>query len=567
MISSLLVVMIVASPSVPLPDRAALFVVDDQKKASEGSEVRWLKALHAANVPQAQGPALVLLAPVGVAEMAAGRLAFEDLDTVVAAKKFHEALDAFEKHPAATTPALMAEAHLYLGTILLQGGTANRAKALETMTRGVVLDPTLKVDAKSFAPDIKKEWERIGKDLETKSKLKLTVSSTPAGAAVAVGPKTVGVVNAATSVTVPPGRHWVSFARPGFVPSAVLVDVAKDTEVVGELTATPDSAALRAKARELAGSEHRSVPGVATELANASIARFVLVASASGRLEAFDVSGKRVLSGLSGDDDAAAAASAARIKSFMQGGEVVASAASSSASTTAAGGGSGSSADTQVAGEVEDSSGRPMSSLASMRGANTLGSGMGIRAHVGAGTSAGLASGVFGIEVAAALAVKDNFDVGVELRVPFSPYVVFAPGANMRVKLAQDGQLAFAFIGSVVVPLGVGARGPSIGLSVTPGLVASYALSEKTELLAAVLFSYNHLFYSNPVVAGTGQPGLMGTVRGGLSYSLSKAMAVYGNVEVSGGYEPLRRNIVIGNQNTGASMSATLIAGFQLRIQ
>lgn len=554
MLNSLCVVVVAALSA----DQSALFVFGDEPKAADAAEARAAKALKAANVSLVDVGGSAQTPPNGATTlMTEGRAAFEDLDTPAAAKKFKEAADWLEKNPGAATPELLAEAHLFLGAIAMQGGT--KPKAIESMARAASIDPTLRLDTKFFGSDIKKEWDRIVKDLESKPKVRLTVSSMPSGVVVSHRGHAVGTTPLASPLMVGPGRHLVTFSRPGYVVGGTVLDVSKDAEATIELKPTPQTEALRAKARELAGTgADQSVPAAAVELGRSTQSRFVLVASADGkggaRINAFDTTGNRALRGVSFTDDASATAAAEQINSFIK----AASSSSVASSTT----GSGSAA---PAGEVETAGARTYDSLASMRGANTLGSGMAVRGQVSGGTSGSLTGGVIGIEAGGLMALRKDIDVGAEIRLPFAPTPVFAPGVSARWRFAQDGKLTFAAVGTIHVPIGL-SRGSSIGLAISPGVMASYNLTEKTELMLGVLLAYNHLFKSSPSVVGTGYPGLMGTVRAGMSYALSNGAGIYANLDLNGGYEPLRRNIAIGNVATGAAMSASLIIGFQMRI-
>lgn len=536
-----------------------MFIFSDDDNAATKTELRLGEALEAAQLPVTDLTTVFSPAPIDNAAnalIAEGREAFDNLDTDLAQKKLKKALEFLERNPAIAEPAHMAEVHAYLGAISMQLGTpVGRAKANESLTRAAVFDPTFVLDPNHFGTDVKKEWDRIVKDLEARARVRLVINSSPPGAEVTLRGASLGSTPLSGPQQVVPGRHLVKFTLAGHSPTGLFVDVMKATvEASATLPPLPALEAARSKAQTLLGAAADGVPVAALELATSTGARFIVVGTVDslgiGHLDAYDTQAKRSVHEVPLRETLTSAV--AQVKRLTLGtADATPSLATGSPTAT---------------GQVEARSVLSGSFLPSLRGANTVGTGLALRAGLAAGTSAALTAGVIGFEVAAAYALTPSLDVGAELRVPLAPSVTFSPGLTARWKFVEDGHLSLAVLGSIDLPF-TATRGRSVGLSVAPGVVASYSLTEKAELFAAVILSYNQLFYSNPVVIGTGQAGLMGTCRGGLSFAVAGPISVYANIDLSGGYEPLRRNIVIGNSGTGVAMTGSLMAGAQIRLQ
>ena len=231
--------------------------------------------------------------------------AFDNLDTDAAGVKFREALSFLELNPGAADTKTLAELHVFLGTISMQNGKAGKKKADEELTRAAVLDPRLELNPKYFGPDVKKEWDKVLKDVEAKPKNRLTFNSVPAGADVLFRGKSLGLTPVTNPVSVAPGRHLVSFNHPGFEPSGLLVDVAGDTEAKTELKPLAGYAAQRTKMRDVLPGNFggKSVPNAAVGVADAMKSRFLVVAEVDvrgeGKLEVWDTAKGNRLKGVS----------------------------------------------------------------------------------------------------------------------------------------------------------------------------------------------------------------------------------------------------------------------------
>lgn len=531
---------VVGAGSASSGDRTAVMVFPTGAASAQAKELALSNALGESGVPVADLEALFVAAPgenaaVGLAKE--GRDAFDNLDLELAAKKLIEALNFLNKNPALADAKQLAELNVWLATVALQNGAIGKSKATDALMRAVVFDPAYVIDTRVLGQDVKKEWARVLAVVEAKPKGTLRFAA-PATAARFRNKTLAG--NA--SVPVPPGRHLVQFTRPGFQPAGVYVEVMQDKEAVAttELVPVAEYATVRAKVQPAVGSGSFS-PALA-DAAKALGARYLVLGQADGELEVWDTVAHERSKKVS---------TAAEVKAFIASRKTVA--------VSEAGGASSG----EVVAEVNPVAKAP---LASTRGANPIGQGIAVRAQVSAGTSAALNTNVLGVEVAGIYGFRPNLDLGAQARVPLTAYGV-APGVNARWRFAEDGRLSLAVVGSIDLPLGFVNRGASVGLSVTPGVMASYVLSDKAEIFGGVLASYNHLFYSNPRVVGTGSPGVMVAARGGLSYGLMESMAAYASIDVAGGYEPLRRSIVIGNAGTGIAMTASVAVGFQMRIR
>jgi len=548
--------MMVVVGSAPENQRAAVLVFSKHLAAAGNAELALTRSLTESGVElidlAAQFPRIAAPNPSTVM-IQEGYTALDDLDTDVAGKKFAAALVLLEAHPALAQTEVLAELNVLLGSIAMQNGAAGKVKAAEAFTRAVVYDPTYTLDVRKLGTDVKKEWAKAATAVEAKPPGTLTVTC-EAGASVIFQKVTVGPTPAKT--TAAPGRHLVQITRAGYELGAMLVEVEsrKDTTAALELVPVPAYQAQRLKVHE-AMTTSGPFPSSVREAALTLNARFLVVSQVDvtgiGEVETWDTATNERSKRLPIRDVTAVST---ETKRFI---------AASGRPVAASGDGTTTSSVSASSSGVTES--RPLGPLTSLRGAKTLGQGLAVRAQVSAGTSSALNTNVLGFEAAASLALKPRLDLVGQVRVPLTAGGV-APGVSLRYLLAEDGRLAFAVVGSVDLPIGF-SRGTTVGLSVTPGLLASYLLSEKAEAFGGVLASYNHLFWSNPRLAGTGQPGLMVGVRGGLSYALFESVAAYANVDVAGGYAPQRKTITIGNAGTGIAMTASVSVGAQLRLR
>ncbi|MBL9038481.1 MAG: hypothetical protein JNG84_08220, partial [Archangium sp.] len=110
------------------------------------------------------------------------------------------------------------------------------------------------------------------------------------------------------------------------------------------------------------------------------------------------------------------------------------------------------------------------------------------------------------------------------------------------------------------------ANNATIGLGVEPGIVASYELTERAEIFTGALVSYNQQIWSRTASQSATYAGFTGTLRGGFAYAIMSKAGIFVNVDLYAGYEPVRRKIVIGDQNTGLALGAAITAGFQMSL-
>jgi len=198
-----------------------------------------------------------------------------------------------------------------------------------------------------------------------------------------------------------------------------------------------------------------------------------------------------------------------------------------------------------------------------MRGGASLGSGMGAYAEFKAGTASDVNNGFLNVNAGMLFALGRHFDIGFNLRVPMFNLGV-SPGLAVRWELVEDKSFHLALVGNLQVPM-LFVPGFWLGLSIEPGIMASYFVNDRVELYGGVLFAVTPLFI-NPWVPGSGHVGFAGTFRAGIAYTLSSSnVGFYANIDVGAGYQPVRRNILLGNTATGIAFNAALTAGVQFK--
>jgi len=288
-----------------LPNRAAIFTVPKEAvgdasaaaAAADKAHAELAHALSEANVPTADVPALFPATPTPATSSKLhkeGLEAFDNLDTDAAGAKFREAMTFLEQHPGAADTKTLTELHLFMGTIAMQSGKAGKKKATEEITRAAVLDSAFVLDPKYFGPDIKKEWDKVVKDLESKPKHQLTFSSTPAGAEATFRDKAIGHTPITSGTAVSPGRHLVTFKLPGYERGGTLVDVSSDAEAHTELKPVAGYATQKSKMNDVLPGNFggKQVPNAAVGVAEAMKSRFLVVAEVDtkgdGKLEVWD---------------------------------------------------------------------------------------------------------------------------------------------------------------------------------------------------------------------------------------------------------------------------------------
>lgn len=533
-----------------------------EAKAVEDAIARAMKGLSApidlnAVFPQptSQGPVPQL--------MKDARAAFDSLDADGATQKYRAAIDAMEKNLEFAESRALAEAHLMLAlTALTLRTPPDPTVGAEEMRLAAALDTNQLIDVKTFGADVRKTWEKTLKELNARPKVKLAIDSIPSGASVMIRKRKVGVTPLTPAFSTTPGRQVVRFTLPGYVPTGTFVDANTDAEVRAVLPPLPEYAAQRKRARETftaAGCDVAKNASIAEALRARFLISTIVEVGGTGVLRAFDAERGTCL-GPTTFTASTTEALVGTLRSFLEGRAPAEPPEVRPATVTARPAVSPTTPETVMAtADAADTVAPRSADVFSTLGGRTLGRGAVLRGRVLAGTAQTITSGVVSVEGAYVMALRPNLDIGFGLLVPLVSWGA-TPGVEARWRLSGDDKLVVSAIGSVSVPLGF-ARGFSVGVAVTPGIAASYQLSARAEVFASLSLSYNHLFWSNPSVIGTGRPGLMGTGRLGLSYQVAPSLSVFGVVEGQGGYQPLRRMITAGNSGLGVSLSASITAG------
>lgn len=332
MITALIAALLVAAPapSPSLQNRAAVFAVakagvGDAAAGADKAQAQLTQALSAENVSLADVKALFPESSQpanGTKLMNEGLEAFDNLDTEAASQKFREALHFYEQNPGAADSKTLAELHLFEGTIAMQSGKAGKKKAVEEITHAAILDPAIDLNPKYFGPDVKKEWERVVKELEARPKSTLSFSSNPAGADVFFRGKSLGLTPLTRAASVSLGQQLATFKRPGYETTGTLLDVTGDTEAKATLKPVPAYAAQKSKMNDVIPGNFggKQVPNIAVNVAEAMQSRFLVVAEVDargeGKLEVWDAAnGNRMkdVSLVTGDY----ASAAKQVKTFM----------------------------------------------------------------------------------------------------------------------------------------------------------------------------------------------------------------------------------------------------------
>jgi len=199
----------------------------------------------------------------------------------------------------------------------------------------------------------------------------------------------------------------------------------------------------------------------------------------------------------------------------------------------------------------------------SMKVAAALGSGSAMRAQLSASTAQNINQGIIGLEFGMLFALGEHFDLGFNLRAPLYSFGL-SPGLALRWAFIDDVRFHLAFVGNLQVPM-LYVPGFSVGLSVEPGIAMSYFFNENVELYSALMFIWSPLFKS-AWVPGSSNAGFAGLFRVGFAYQLTNSnLGFFTNFDLSGGYEPVRRFIVLGDRGTGLAYNATFTVGVQYR--
>jgi len=199
----------------------------------------------------------------------------------------------------------------------------------------------------------------------------------------------------------------------------------------------------------------------------------------------------------------------------------------------------------------------------SMKGAAALGSGMAMRAGLNVTTAQDINNGVIGIDAGMLFSLAKELDIGFNLRIPMFN-VGLSPGAAVRWAFIDDTRFHLALVGNLQVPMTF--NGFALGLSVEPGVAMSYFVNENVELFTNLLFAYTPLFTNQWGLPGSGHAGFLGTLRNGLAYQVTNSnIGFFAGLDLSAGYEPVRRFIFIGDRGTGLAFNVGFSIGTQYR--
>jgi len=199
----------------------------------------------------------------------------------------------------------------------------------------------------------------------------------------------------------------------------------------------------------------------------------------------------------------------------------------------------------------------------STKGAAALGSGMAMRAGLNVSTAQDINTGVIGLEAGLLISLGKELDLGINLRVPMFN-IGLSPGALVRWSFIDDTRFHLAAVAGINVPMMF--NGFALGLSVEPGVLMSYFINDNVELFSGLLFAYAPLFTNQWGLPGSGHAGFIGTLRNGLAYQITNSsVGFFAGFDLSAGYEPVRRFILIGSQGTGLAFNAGFSVGSQFR--
>ena len=293
-----------------LPSRAAVFVSSVNEADAAKLEAGLTSALEAESVPMVDFSA-EFPAPArddsGEKLAKEARQAYDDLDYEGAAAKWASALEFFVKHPDAADARSLADTHFFIGALAIQnGGKSQMKKGTEEFVRALLHDPELTCDPQVYGNDVKKAFDKALGEVNNKGKAKLSVDSSPAGAAIELRGKKVGTTPLAEPTSVPVGRHLLVLSKPGYESTGVYADVTKEgASVKPELRAAPGFADVRDGAINVIGKgvgQKGALPAPARKLADVIKARF-LVLSDGATVEVWDTESGNRLSGLSSSSE------------------------------------------------------------------------------------------------------------------------------------------------------------------------------------------------------------------------------------------------------------------------
>lgn len=158
------------------------------------------------------------------ARLTAGKLAYENLEADQAIEQLQLACERFETgYAAVQTPDKMVEAHVFLASVLLQTGSAEKAKP--HYRTALFLDPKLDLDPNRFAPEDIEALESARREIIQEETGSADITSAPVSARVYID----GVYRGTTPVKVtdlPRGNHYLLVERDGYERIAGVIDIA-----------------------------------------------------------------------------------------------------------------------------------------------------------------------------------------------------------------------------------------------------------------------------------------------------------------------------------------------------
>lgn len=296
-----------AAPSKPsLPSKAAVFVSSPDEAAATKLELQLGKALDSESVSVVDVAEDFPAPPrddTGDKLAKDARQAYDDLDYEGAAAKWTAALEFLVKHPEAADAKSLADAHFFIGALAIQnGGKSQLKKGQEEFTRALLHNAELTCDPQVYGNDVKKAFDKALAEVTNKPTGKLTVDSTPPGAAISLRGKPLGVTPLSDAPAVPVGRHLLLLSKAGYESTGVFADVTKEgASVKPELKAAPGYTEVRDGATSAIGKgvgAKGKLPPNAHKLGETVKARF-LVMSDGSLAEVWDVETGNRLGGLS----------------------------------------------------------------------------------------------------------------------------------------------------------------------------------------------------------------------------------------------------------------------------
>ncbi|MGV3625163.1 MAG: PEGA domain-containing protein [Archangium sp.] len=313
-----------APPPKPLlPSSAAVFVSSPDEAEAARNEAALTKALEKEGAPLVNVAAeFPTPAPdeKGMKLAAEAKQAYDDLDYDASLSKWNEALEYFVQHPSAADSKTLGDAHFYIGALAIQnGGKSQMKKGTEEFSRALLFNPELTCDPQVYGADVKKAFDKALSEVNARGTGKLALESTPPGATANVHGKDIGLTPIEDGPAVAPGRHLVSFKKPGYESVSVFTDVSKDGATAkASLKAAPGYAEVRDGATSLVSKGvgvKGALPEGSKKLGEVVKARF-LVLSDGATAEVWDVETGNRVSGLSLSDEELAA-SAKQINEFI----------------------------------------------------------------------------------------------------------------------------------------------------------------------------------------------------------------------------------------------------------